>query len=61
MEKLPVLSADLIAELDKMFPEKSPDPSQTDREIWIQVGERGVVRMLLAKLAHLQEDNPLES
>ena len=61
MEKLPVFSVDLIKELDKEFPESSPEPSHTDREIWMRAGERRIVRMLLARVKQIEEDNLLEN
>lgn len=50
MEKIPVYSVDLIKELDKLYPERSPEPSQSDREIWMAVGARRLVRALIAKV-----------
>lgn len=61
MEKLPVFSVDLVAELDKDFPEASPDPAQTEREIWMKAGERRLVRMLVTKVKQMDEDNILEN
>lgn len=46
MEKLPVIPEDLLKELDHRFPERCPDPSWSDREVWMKVGERRVVRFL---------------
>lgn len=57
MINLPVFSSDLILELDKDFPERCPDPSTTEREIWMQAGERRLVRMLLEKKRQLEEDS----
>lgn len=48
MEKLPQLSLELVAQLDEIFPERCPDKSMTDRDIWIYVGKREVVRYLLS-------------
>jgi len=59
MTKLPILSADLIAELNKDFPEQSPDPSDSERELWMKAGERRVVRMLVVKLRQLEEEETL--
>lgn len=46
--KLPVYSVDLIKELDEMYPERCPDLSLSDREIWARAGQRSVVRFLLS-------------
>jgi hypothetical protein len=51
----PAIPADLLAELDRLFPERSPDLQQTDREIWRDVGRREVVRMLHARFAEQNE------
>lgn len=56
MIKLPVLSVDLITELNKDFPERSPDPNDTEREIWMKAGERRVVNMLLSRVKQLEEE-----
>lgn len=55
MEGIPLLSSDLIKELDEMFPERCPEPDATDREIWIYYGARSVVRMLLSRLQEQEE------
>ncbi len=56
MIKLPLLSVDLITELNKDFPEQSPDPQDTERELWMKAGERRIVRMLLSKVKQLEEE-----
>lgn len=56
MTTIPVLSYDLIQALDKDFPERCPDPALPEREIWMQAGERRLVRMLLARLKQMEED-----
>lgn len=50
--KTPYISDELIEFLDKMYPERTPETSWTDREIWVKVGERKVVR----KLKQMAED-----
>lgn len=37
----------LIDFLDKEFPEKSPSPGSTIEQIWMEVGQREVIRILL--------------
>ena len=42
-----IMSADqLINWLDRMFPEKCPNPGQSIEEIWMEVGKREVIRIL---------------
>lgn len=42
----PRISPELIKALDALYPERCPDPQWPDREIWMRVGERRVVRAL---------------
>ena len=44
--KLPDLSKDLIDALDVRFPVRMPDLKDSEREIWIKVGQRFVVDFL---------------
>jgi|TARA_B100001094_G_scaffold62111_1_gene57903 hypothetical protein len=44
--KLPDLSKDLIDALDERFPVRMADPKDSEREIWIKVGQRFVVDFL---------------
>ncbi len=44
--KLPDLSKDLIDALDARFPVRMADPKDSEREIWIKVGQRFVVDFL---------------
>lgn len=46
MIELPAVPKDLLDALDKRFPERCPEPSWSDREIWMRVGERQVVKFL---------------
>jgi hypothetical protein len=50
MKPVPTLSADLIRELNESYPERSPDPRDSEREVWMKAGERRAVRHLLARL-----------
>jgi hypothetical protein len=45
----PLLSDEIIDELDKLFPEQSADLQWTDREIFYKSGQRSVVRFLTEK------------
>ena len=42
----PPVSEALLGHLNERFPELCPDPLWTDRDIWIKVGQRTVVRFL---------------
>lgn len=56
MRKLPVLSVDLIAELDADFPEKCAELHETEREIFIRTGARLLVRSLMARAEALRDE-----
>lgn len=58
MSKLPVIPKDLLDALDKQFPEQCPLINWSDREIWVKVGQRSVIRHLL-KAYELQNENIL--
>lgn len=46
---VPYFSQEQVDYLNKLYPERCPDPKHTDREIWIAVGQRLVVRHIEAK------------
>lgn len=52
---IPILAVDLIDALDREFPEKSPDPNDSERKIWMYVGKRELVRNLVAQKKYLEE------
>ena len=54
----PTVPEALLKELDRLFPERCPDPNLSDREVWIKVGQREVVRFLLKKF-EIQNENIL--
>jgi hypothetical protein len=43
---LPALSQDLINKLDKLFPDKCPLLTLTEREVWYKAGQHKVVEFL---------------
>lgn len=45
----PLLSDEIIDELDKLFPEQSADLQWSDREIFYKSGQRSVVHFLKEK------------
>ena len=51
----PVLSDELINALDSHFPQRHPDLSFTDREVWFKAGQRAVVDYLIEQQARQKE------
>ena len=51
----PPIDEALLKQLDEVYPEACPDPSLSDRDIWMAVGARSVVRMLRA--VYLEQQN----
>jgi hypothetical protein len=49
-EKTPYVPEELVDWLDARFPDRCPDPSDSDREIWAKAGARRVVDTLRAML-----------
>jgi hypothetical protein len=54
---LPALSKSLIEKLDKLFPDKCAVLTDSDREIWLKVGQRKVVEFLQQKYDEQLQDN----
>ena len=54
-EKLPVITDELIFALDQIFPNRHPDLSLSDREIWYKAGQRFVVDYLIEQQKRQQE------
>ena len=46
-EKLPVITDKLIFALDQIFPNRHPNLSLSDREVWYRAGQRYVVDFLI--------------
>lgn len=44
--RLPYVEKSLLEYLSKLYPDKAPEPDDTDREIWMNRGAVGVVRHL---------------
>ena len=57
---LPFIPAELLEALNQRFPERSPELNWPDREIWVAVGERRVVRFLIEQ-SKRQQENLLEN
>jgi len=51
----PPIDEALLKRLDEVYPESCPDPAASEREIWMAVGARQVVRMLWA--VYLEQQN----
>lgn len=51
----PPIDEALIKKLDEVYPESCPDPAASERDIWMAVGCRQVVRMLRA--VYLEQQN----
>lgn len=51
----PPIEEALLKKLDQVFPEKCPDPHDSERRIWLDVGARSVVRTLHAVYLEQQE------
>ncbi|CAB4124681.1 hypothetical protein UFOVP63_21 [uncultured Caudovirales phage] len=58
MYDIPLITDALLDYLQKLHPEKAPEPSQSDREIWINRGAVGVVRHL-QRIHQEQRENML--
>ena len=51
--EIPILSSDLIEMLDRLIPERCPRAVDSERDIWIYVGKRELVRKLVTQLAEI--------
>jgi|TARA_B100001971_G_C17800655_1_gene339182 hypothetical protein len=54
--KIPQISNDLIKYLDNIFPNKSADLKDTEKEVFFKGGQRSVVNHLI-KQKQIQEEN----
>ena len=52
----PIISNELIEYLDSIFPEKSADLKDTEKEVFFKGGQRSVVNHLI-KEKQIQEEN----
>ena len=53
--KLPPINDDLIQALDNVFPNRHPDLSLSDREVWYKAGQRFVVDWLVEQQKRQKE------
>lgn len=56
--KIPFIEDGLLQYLERAFPDRSPDPDETDRKIWMNRGAVDVVRHL-KRLHKEQRENML--
>jgi hypothetical protein len=49
MLPIPPISQDLLKALSERFPDRCPNPADSEREVWMKAGERRVVEFLLAQ------------
>jgi hypothetical protein len=54
---LPALSQDLINKLDKLFPDRCPLLTDSDRDVWFKVGQRSVINYLQQTYDEQLQDN----
>jgi hypothetical protein len=55
VDEFPKVSKALLDVLQQMVPERCPDSSESDRDIWIYSGQRQLVRFLQSKFDEQQE------
>lgn len=60
MRKFPLINKELLAELEKRFPDTCPDPSLTIDQIRVKQGEISVIRFLRS-MFEAQSKNVLEN
>ncbi len=53
---IPIISKELIEYLDSIFPEKSADLKDTEKEVFFKGGQRSVVHHLIQQ-KKIQEEN----
>lgn len=50
-----VITKDLLDALDSAYPLRLPNPSESEREIWMYVGARHLIDVLHAKFAEAND------
>jgi len=48
-EGAPVIDANLIRWLTTTNPQRLPDPNQSERELWMEVGKQRLIRTLMSQ------------
>lgn len=54
-DRFPIVSDVLLKELEERVPEKCPELSFTEKEIWFYAGQRSIVRLLREKFNEQNE------
>lgn len=54
----PTIHQPTVEYMETVFPERSPDPSDSEREVWMKAGERRAVRHL-RNLLNKQDSQPM--
>jgi len=58
--QIPYITKEMLAALDVLFPEKTPEINMDMKEIYYKIGQRSVVRYLHAE-AKKQSENIMET
>lgn len=48
--KFPHVSEALVTHLERLYPDRTPDPAWSERDIWIRVGMVKIIRLLRQQL-----------
>lgn len=59
LEKLPLLSVDLINDLDKLYPHRCPKMGTPSERIWFDSGKRELIDFLLSRIQHPDAEQEL--
>ncbi len=54
-QQVPPIAAEVIAWLERLFPDRCPDPKDSEREVWMKSGEQRVIRKLRLELKRQEE------
>lgn len=57
---IPPISKELLESLSALYPDRCPEPTDSERDIWIKVGQVSVIRFLEHKFEE-QNENTLET
>lgn len=49
--RVPPIPREILEYLERIFPDKAPDLSDSDREVWAKAGEQRVIRKLRAEFS----------
>lgn len=55
MKRIPLTARELIEQLDQDYPARSPQLTDSDRQIWMQAGERRLIESLLQRLKYTED------